>query len=90
MLRDTALRLNVFGGFFSTIERASRLVRVTCGLPTYLVLYGVFMAAIGVVAHLQSINQRLLEEARYLERSRRLDTSMMLPTGGSAIADGPR
>jgi glycosyltransferase involved in cell wall biosynthesis len=34
-------------------------------------LCGVFMAAIGIVAHLQSINRRLLEEIRYLERSRR-------------------
>jgi glycosyltransferase involved in cell wall biosynthesis len=37
-----------------------------------LVLCGVFMAAIGVVAHLLSINRRLLEEIRYLERSRGL------------------
>ena len=33
-----------------------------------LILSGVFMASIGVVAHLLSINRRLLEEIRYLER----------------------
>lgn len=38
-----------------------------------LFLAAVFMAAIGIVAHLQSINRRLLEEIRYLERSRRLE-----------------
>ena len=40
-----------------------------------LMLCGVFMAAIGIVAHLQSINRRLLEEIRYLERSRRFGFS---------------
>ena len=34
------------------------------------VVCGIFMLAIATVAHLQSINRRLLEELRYLERSR--------------------
>lgn len=34
-----------------------------------LITCGVFMAAIGMVAHLQSINRRLLEEIRYLVRA---------------------
>ena len=33
-----------------------------------LALCGVFMAAIGIIAHLQGINRRLLEEIRYLLR----------------------
>ncbi len=44
-----------------------------------LAICGVFMLAIGVVAHLLAINRRLLEEIRFLERSRR-------PVGRS---DGP-
>jgi len=36
-----------------------------------LAICGVFMLAIGIVAHLMAINRRLLEEIRYLERSRR-------------------
>jgi glycosyltransferase involved in cell wall biosynthesis len=36
-----------------------------------LVLCGVFMGAIGVVAYLQSINRRLMEELRYLARTKR-------------------
>ena len=36
-----------------------------------LLLSGVFMGSIGVVAHLQGINRRLLEEIRYLELSDR-------------------
>lgn len=35
-----------------------------------LVLSGVFMGAVGVIAHLQRINRRLLEEVRFLLRSR--------------------
>lgn len=35
-----------------------------------LALSGVFMAAFGIAAHLLAINRRLLEEIRYLERSR--------------------
>jgi glycosyltransferase involved in cell wall biosynthesis len=35
-----------------------------------LVLSGVFVAAVGVIAHLQGINRRLLEEVRFLLRSR--------------------
>ena len=35
-----------------------------------LALAGIFMAAFGVAAHLLAINRRLLEELRYLERSR--------------------
>lgn len=38
-----------------------------------LFLCGVFTAMIGVVAHLLAINRRLLEELRYLERSRRAE-----------------
>lgn len=34
---------------------------------------GVFMLAIGAIAHLLSVNRRLLEEVRYLERVRRAD-----------------
>lgn len=34
---------------------------------------GVFMLAIGAIAHLLSVNRRLLEEIRYLERVRRAD-----------------
>ena len=40
---------------------------IACGV---FLLCGVFMAAMGVVAHLLSINRRLLEELRYLARSR--------------------
>jgi hypothetical protein len=36
-----------------------------------LLVCGVFMAAIGVVAYLLSINRRLMEELRYLARSQR-------------------
>jgi glycosyltransferase involved in cell wall biosynthesis len=36
-----------------------------------LAICGVFMIAIAVIAHLQAINRRLLEELQYLERSRR-------------------
>jgi glycosyltransferase involved in cell wall biosynthesis len=36
-----------------------------------LAVSGVFMLAIGIVAHLLAVNRRLLEEIRYLERSRR-------------------
>jgi glycosyltransferase involved in cell wall biosynthesis len=51
-----------------------------------LVLSGVFMAAVGLIAHLQRINRRLLEEVRFLLRSR-------LPEGAHAadrdgFADG--
>jgi hypothetical protein len=35
---------------------------------------GVFMLAIGIVAHLLAVNRRLLEEVRYLEHSRRLES----------------
>ncbi|HYH64438.1 MAG TPA: glycosyltransferase family 2 protein [Urbifossiella sp.] len=35
-----------------------------------LVLSGVFMAAVGVIAHLQKINRQLLEELRFLARDR--------------------
>ena len=35
-----------------------------------LILCSVFMAAIGIIAHLLSINRRLLEELRYLIRCR--------------------
>jgi glycosyltransferase involved in cell wall biosynthesis len=37
-----------------------------------LAIAGLFMLAIGVVAHLLAINRRLLEEIRYLERARTL------------------
>lgn len=37
-----------------------------------LAICAVFMLAIGVVAHLQGVNRRLLEEIRYLEYARRL------------------
>jgi glycosyltransferase involved in cell wall biosynthesis len=40
-----------------------------------LILSGVFVGAIGVVAYLQSVNRRLLEEIRYLERARKLPPS---------------
>jgi glycosyltransferase involved in cell wall biosynthesis len=40
---------------------------------------GVFMLAIGAIAHLLSVNRRLLEEIRYLERSRRAGA------GGEAV-----
>ena len=36
-----------------------------------LAVSGVFMLAIGIVAHLLAVNRRLLEEIRFLERSRR-------------------
>jgi hypothetical protein len=36
-----------------------------------LLVCSLFMAAIGVIAHLQSINRRLLEELRYLARTER-------------------
>ncbi len=36
-----------------------------------LAVCGVFMMAIGIVAHLLAVNRRLLEEVRYLEHSRR-------------------
>lgn len=35
-----------------------------------LILSGVFMSAVGVIAHLQKINRQLLEELRFLARSR--------------------
>ncbi len=35
-----------------------------------MIICGIFMAAIGVIAHLQSINRKLLEEVRYREMSR--------------------
>lgn len=38
-----------------------------------LAVCGVFMLAMGVVAHLLAINRRLLEEVRYLSRARRRD-----------------
>lgn len=38
-----------------------------------LAVCGVFMLAIGVVAHLLAVNRRLLEEIRYMERTRRKD-----------------
>lgn len=37
-----------------------------------LAICGVFMLAIGIVAHLQGVNRRLLEETRYLLHSQRL------------------
>ena len=54
-----------------------------------LMLCGVFMAAIGIVAHLQSINRRLLEELRYLERSRRFEAvaSQGTASTGRAVRD---
>ena len=54
-------------------------------------LCAVFMAAIGIVAHLQSINRRLLEEIRYLERSRRARDRDGAPPGddrGWAVLGG--
>jgi len=40
-----------------------------------LAMCGVFMLAIGIVAHLLAVNRRLLEEVRYLENSRRREGS---------------
>jgi glycosyltransferase involved in cell wall biosynthesis len=40
-----------------------------------LVLSGVFMSAVGVIAHLQKINRRLLEELHFLARSRPAEVS---------------
>jgi glycosyltransferase involved in cell wall biosynthesis len=48
---------------------------------------GVFMAVIGIVAHLQKINRRLLEELRYLLRSERLEKSHgTFPERGDGVA----
>ncbi len=47
---------------------------------------GVFMLAIGAIAHLLSVNRRLLEEIRYLERVRRADGAG--GTGSEVGADG--
>ena len=56
-----------------------------------LVLCGVFMAAIGVVAYLLGINRRLLEELRYLERTRQTQpgrrTSLALAGGRHGNGD---
>jgi glycosyltransferase involved in cell wall biosynthesis len=40
---------------------------------------GVFMLAIGAIAHLLSVNRRLLEEIRYLERVRRVGSGAVTP-----------
>lgn len=40
-----------------------------------LMLSGVFMSAVGVIAHLQKINRRLLEELRFLARDRSIGVS---------------
>lgn len=40
-----------------------------------LLLSGVFMAAVGVIAHLQKINRQLLEEIRFLARARPTEAS---------------
>jgi glycosyltransferase involved in cell wall biosynthesis len=53
-------------------------------------LCAVFMAAIGIVAHLQSINRRLLEEIRYLERSRRVRERFGPPPGDDPAPTPPR
>ena len=55
-----------------------------------LMLCAVFMAAIGIVAHLQSINRRLLEEIRYLERSRRIREQFGSPPGDDPVWAPPR
>lgn len=56
---------------------------------------GVFMLAIGAVAHLLSINRRLLEEIRFLERTRRvegveraegLDTPRVVVRAGAGVS----
>jgi glycosyltransferase involved in cell wall biosynthesis len=52
-------------------------------------LSSLFMAAIGVVAHLLSINRRLLEEIRYMERSRRLAESRPAPTANGHANGAP-
>jgi glycosyltransferase involved in cell wall biosynthesis len=54
-----------------------------------LILCGVFMAAIGIVAHLQSINRRLLEEIRYLERSRERERRIGPPRRREGVKVAP-
>jgi glycosyltransferase involved in cell wall biosynthesis len=46
-----------------------------------LALCAVFLEAVGIIAHLQSINRRLLEELRYLARTRRVQEGYLLEQG---------
>ncbi|MCI0459393.1 MAG: glycosyltransferase family 2 protein, partial [Gemmataceae bacterium] len=55
-------------GYYWGIGEGQGHLQSVIGLAV-LLMCGVFMAAIGVVAHLQAINRRLLEELRYLARS---------------------
>ncbi|HXG09232.1 MAG TPA: glycosyltransferase family 2 protein [Gemmataceae bacterium] len=43
-----------------------------------LALCAVFLGAVGIIAHLQSINRRLLEELRYLARARRFQERLLV------------
>jgi glycosyltransferase involved in cell wall biosynthesis len=52
-----------------------------------LVICGMFMAAIGIIAHLQSINRRMLEELRYLIRSQRSAFSAGQFGNGTGVAE---
>jgi glycosyltransferase involved in cell wall biosynthesis len=54
-----------------------------------LALCAVFMGAVGIVAHLQSINRRLLEELRYLARARRLQELHLLEQGKDEAVSVP-
>lgn len=54
-----------------------------------LMLCGVFMGAIGVIAHLLSINRRLLEELRYLARCWRYEQPPQPVPAEFALAQGP-
>jgi glycosyltransferase involved in cell wall biosynthesis len=54
-----------------------------------LILCSVFMAAIGVLAHLLNINRRLLEELRYLARCRRDEQQAHSGSAAFSSVQGP-